>query len=47
VHKVNYRRLGSTDLEISELSFGTWAIGGDWGNHDDRVVHIIKPLLCG
>lgn len=36
VHKVNYRRLGSTDLEISELSFGTWAIGGDWGNHDDR-----------
>lgn len=32
---MNYRRLGSTDLKISELSFGTWAIGGDWGNHDD------------
>lgn len=32
---MNYRRLGNTDLKISELSFGTWAIGGAWGKTDD------------
>jgi aryl-alcohol dehydrogenase-like predicted oxidoreductase len=25
------RALGRTGLEVSEISFGTWAIGGDWG----------------
>lgn len=34
---MNYRQLGSTDLHISELSFGTWAIGGDWGKVDDAT----------
>ncbi|MFG6147843.1 aldo/keto reductase [Halobacillus sp. B23F22_1] len=34
---MKYNRLGSTDLEISELSFGTWAIGGSWGKTDDRA----------
>lgn len=33
---MNFRRLGSSELEVSELSFGTWAIGGAWGNRDDR-----------
>ncbi|MBU9710445.1 aldo/keto reductase [Evansella tamaricis] len=33
---MNYRRLGNTDLNISELSFGTWAIGGSWGTTDDK-----------
>lgn len=33
---LNYRRLGKTDLKISELSFGTWAIGGDWGKTNDE-----------
>lgn len=28
---MNYRHLGNADLKISELSFGTWAIGGSWG----------------
>ncbi|WP_280768718.1 aldo/keto reductase [Salipaludibacillus daqingensis] len=32
---MNYRRLGNTELKISELSFGTWAIGGAWGNTND------------
>ncbi|SER97240.1 aldo/keto reductase [Salisediminibacterium halotolerans] len=32
---MNYRKLGSTDLTISELSFGTWAIGGAWGSTND------------
>lgn len=33
---MNYRRLGKTDLKISELSFGTWAIGGSWGKTNDN-----------
>ncbi|MGJ9383629.1 aldo/keto reductase [Salipaludibacillus sp. CF4.18] len=33
---MNYRRLGNTDLKISELSLGTWAIGGSWGETDDK-----------
>jgi len=33
---MNYRRLGNTELEVSEISFGTWAIGGSWGQTDDN-----------
>ncbi len=33
---MKYRQLGNTDLKISELSFGTWAIGGSWGKSDDQ-----------
>ncbi len=32
---MKYRQLGNTELKVSELSFGTWAIGGDWGNTTD------------
>ncbi len=33
---MNYRQLGNTDLKVSEVSFGTWGIGGDWGKTDDK-----------
>ncbi|AZK45290.1 aldo/keto reductase [Paenibacillus lentus] len=33
---MNYRQLGDTELRVSELSFGTWAIGGSWGHSDDQ-----------
>lgn len=33
---MKYRQLGNTELKISELSFGTWAIGGDWGKTSDE-----------
>lgn len=32
---MQYRELGRTGWEISTLSFGGWAIGGDWGDVDD------------
>ena len=33
---MKYNQLGDSGLEISELGFGTWAIGGSWGQHDDE-----------
>lgn len=33
---MKYRKLGRTDWNVSEISFGAWAIGGAWGNVDDR-----------
>ena len=29
-------RLGMTDLEVSPICFGTWQLGGDWGDFDER-----------
>lgn len=41
---MNYRKLGKTGFEISEISLGTWQVGGRWGepfNHDnaDRILN--------
>jgi aryl-alcohol dehydrogenase-like predicted oxidoreductase len=32
---MEYRRLGRTGWKISAVSFGSWAIGGTWGQVDD------------
>ncbi len=32
---MNYRTLGRTNYRVSEISFGAWAIGGNWGAVDD------------
>lgn len=32
---MNNRPLGNTGLTVSEVSFGTWAIGGSWGQTDE------------
>jgi aryl-alcohol dehydrogenase-like predicted oxidoreductase len=33
---MKYRELGRTGWKISEIGFGAWAIGGDWGKVDDK-----------
>jgi aryl-alcohol dehydrogenase-like predicted oxidoreductase len=33
---MNYRTLGRTGWRVSEISFGAWAIGADWGSVDDQ-----------
>jgi aryl-alcohol dehydrogenase-like predicted oxidoreductase len=32
---MNYRALGRTGWNVSEISFGAWAIGGSWGAQSD------------
>lgn len=34
---MDYRRLGRTDMTVSAISFGAWAIGGSWGAVDDEA----------
>lgn len=34
---MKYRELGSTGMKVSEISFGSWAIGGSWGSVDDSA----------
>ena len=41
---MNYRKLGKTGFNISEISLGTWQVGGKWGDpfsHDnaDRILN--------
>jgi len=47
------RRLGATDLDITSLGLGTWAIGGPWsfgwGPQDDAesVAAILRAIELG
>ncbi|MEH6679455.1 MAG: aldo/keto reductase [Sediminicola sp.] len=41
---MNYRRLGKTNYNVSEVSLGTWQVGGTWGSGFDatsaeRIIH--------
>ncbi|RXJ02064.1 aldo/keto reductase [Anaerobacillus alkaliphilus] len=43
---MKYRQLGNTDIKVSEVSFGTWAIGGTWGEvHDDESLRALQVAM--
>ena len=45
---MQYKLLGNTDIRISALSLGTWAMGGgsSWGPSDEKAsIHTIKKAL--
>jgi aryl-alcohol dehydrogenase-like predicted oxidoreductase len=46
---MKYRRLGRTGWEVSEISFGAWAIGGAWGHvsDEDALAALHKAVDCG
>jgi aryl-alcohol dehydrogenase-like predicted oxidoreductase len=46
---MNYRLLGRTDMKVSEVSFGAWAIGASWGPVDDTtsMAALNKAVDCG
>jgi aryl-alcohol dehydrogenase-like predicted oxidoreductase len=41
---MNFRKLGRTGLNVSEIGFGAWAIGGSWGPQSDS--DSIAALNC-
>ncbi len=46
---MNYRLLGRTNLKVSEIGFGAWAIGGSWGpqNDADSLAALHRALDLG
>ena len=43
---MKYRKLGHTGWEVSEISFGAWAIGGTWGEvKDDESLEALNKAL--
>lgn len=46
---MNYREFGRTGWQVSEISFGAWAIGGSWGRVDDdeSIVALHRALDMG
>jgi len=46
---MQYRTLGKTGYEISEISLGTWQVGGKWGSSfDDRLAeNILNEAIDG
>ena len=46
---VQYRKLGKTEWHVSAIGLGTWNIGGQWGEVDDRtaLATIWRAYECG
>lgn len=45
---MKYMKVGKTDLEVSKVALGTWAIGGGswWGNNDDQEsIHTVRTAV--
>jgi aryl-alcohol dehydrogenase-like predicted oxidoreductase len=48
-HSMNYRPLGRTGFNVSDISFGAWAIGGGWGEQteSDSMASLHRALDVG
>ena len=46
---MNYRTLGKTDYTVSDVGFGSWAIGGSWGEvkEDDALDALREAISQG
>ena len=46
---MRYRALGRTGWQVSDISFGAWAIGGSWGKVSDEesLATLRKAVECG
>ncbi len=46
---MRYRLLGRTGWNVSDISFGAWAIGGAWGqvSNEDALAALHKAIDCG
>jgi aryl-alcohol dehydrogenase-like predicted oxidoreductase len=46
---MRYRNLGKTGMQVSEISLGTWALGGDWGSvgEDDAYAALNRAVDLG
>ena len=46
---MKYRSLGRTGWQVSEISFGAWAIGGEWGHvsDEDALATLRRATDCG
>jgi aryl-alcohol dehydrogenase-like predicted oxidoreductase len=46
---MHYRPLGRTGWNVSEVSFGAWAIGADWGevSEQDSLAALHQAIDCG
>lgn len=46
---MHFRKLGRTDIDVSEIGFGAWAIGGSWGAQDenDSIAALNRALDLG
>ncbi len=46
---MQYRTLGRSNLKVSEIGFGAWAIGGSWGpqNESDSIEALHRALDLG
>lgn len=45
--EMNYRKLGKTNFNISEISLGTWQVGGKWGSgfNDKTADELINTAI--
>ena len=44
---MNYRKLGKTNFNISEIALGTWQVGGKWGSpfNDKTADELINTAI--